>query len=104
VALVERIADDVRGRGNHTSAGDIGYHYVLSHWPPGAFGPDLRHGDRAGRAELRLATGARSDVADRGLGRQSGGFAEHFMLGTSSSGCTNGWRASHRAGDAGLAR
>jgi TorA maturation chaperone TorD len=29
-ALVEHIADDVRGRGNHTSAGDIGYHYVLS--------------------------------------------------------------------------
>lgn len=29
-ALVERIAADVRQRGNHTSAGDIGYHYVLS--------------------------------------------------------------------------
>jgi len=29
-ALVERIAADVRKRGNHTSAGDIGYHYVLS--------------------------------------------------------------------------
>jgi hypothetical protein len=29
-ALVGHIADDVRGRGNHTSAGDIGYHYVLA--------------------------------------------------------------------------
>jgi hypothetical protein len=29
-ALVAHIVDDVHARGNHTSAGDIGYHYLLS--------------------------------------------------------------------------
>jgi len=28
-SLVEKLASDIRGRGNHTSAGDIGYRYVL---------------------------------------------------------------------------
>ncbi|MBI5083105.1 MAG: family 78 glycoside hydrolase catalytic domain [Acidobacteria bacterium] len=29
-ALVERLADDIAARGNHTSAGDVGYTYVIS--------------------------------------------------------------------------
>lgn len=28
--LVERLVSDIRAKGNHTSAGDIGYHYVLA--------------------------------------------------------------------------
>ncbi|MGO9241237.1 MAG: family 78 glycoside hydrolase catalytic domain [Bryobacteraceae bacterium] len=81
-ALLAHIVDDVRARGNHTSAGDIGYHYVLSALAAG------------GRSDviLRLATEPTAPSYASQLARGATSLTEawdanpgssqnHFMLG-----------------------
>jgi len=70
-ALVEHIAADVRARGNHTSAGDIGYHYVLA----------------------ALAAGGRSDVIwDMATAKDAPSYASQLARGATS--LTEAWDAS----------
>ena len=81
-ALVGRIAADVRSRGKHTSAGDIGYHYVLSALAAGgeneliyatATAPD------APSYASQLARGATS--LTEAWDANPGASQNHFMLG-----------------------
>jgi len=81
-ALVDHIADDVRARGNHTSAGDIGYHYVLAALAAGGRSDviwDMATAKDAPSYASQLARGATS--LTEAWDANPGASQNHFMLG-----------------------
>ncbi len=81
-ALVGHIADDVRARGNHTSAGDIGYHYVLAALAAGGRSDviyDMATATSAPSYASQLARGATS--LTEAWDANPGASQNHFMLG-----------------------
>jgi hypothetical protein len=81
-ALVDHIADDVRSRGNHTSAGDIGYHYVLAALAAGGRSDviwDMATAKDAPSYASQLARGATS--LTEAWDANPGASQNHFMLG-----------------------
>jgi hypothetical protein len=81
-ALVNHIADDVRSRGNHTSAGDIGYHYVLAALAAGGRSDviwDMATAKDAPSYASQLARGATS--LTEAWDGNPGASQNHFMLG-----------------------
>jgi hypothetical protein len=81
-ALVDHIADDVRSRGNHTSAGDIGYHYVLAALASGGQSNliyDMATATSAPSYASQLARGATS--LTEAWDANPGASQNHFMLG-----------------------
>ena len=81
-ALVAHIADDVRARGNHTSAGDIGYHYVLAALAAGGRSDviwDMVTATDAPSYASQLARGATS--LTEAWDANPGASQNHFMLG-----------------------
>ena len=81
-ALVEHIADDVRARGNHTSACDIGYHYVLAALAAGGRSDviwDMATAKDAPSYASQLARGATS--LTEAWDGNPGASQNHFMLG-----------------------
>jgi hypothetical protein len=81
-ALVQHIADDVRARGNHTSAGDIGYHYVLAALTAGGQSNviyDMATATSAPSYASQLARGATS--LTEAWDANPGASQNHFMLG-----------------------
>jgi alpha-L-rhamnosidase len=81
-ALVDHIAGDVRSRGNHTSAGDIGYHYVLAALASGGQSNliyDMATATSAPSYASQLARGATS--LTEAWDANPGASQNHFMLG-----------------------
>ena len=81
-ALVDHIATDVRARGNHTSAGDIGYHYVLAALAAGGRSDviwDMATAKDAPSYASQLARGATS--LTEAWDANPGASQNHFMLG-----------------------
>ena len=81
-ALVQHIADDVRARGNHTSAGDIGYHYVLAALTSGGQSNviyDMATATSAPSYASQLARGA--TALTEAWDGNPGASQNHFMLG-----------------------
>jgi hypothetical protein len=81
-ALVDHIANDVRARGNHTSAGDIGYHYVLAALAAGGRSDviwDMATAKDAPSYASQLARGATS--LTEAWDANPGASQNHFMLG-----------------------
>jgi hypothetical protein len=81
-ALVDHIAEDVRARGNHTSAGDIGYHYVLAALAAGGRSDviwDMATAKDAPSYASQLARGATS--LTEAWDGNPGASQNHFMLG-----------------------
>jgi hypothetical protein len=81
-ALVQHIADDVRARGNHTSAGDIGYHYVLAALTASGQSNviyDMATATSAPSYASQLARGATS--LTEAWDGNPGASQNHFMLG-----------------------
>ena len=81
-ALVEHIAGDVRARGNHTSAGDIGYHYVLAALAAGGRSDviwDMATATDAPSYASQLSRGATS--LTEAWDANPGASQNHFMLG-----------------------
>jgi hypothetical protein len=81
-ALVERLAADIRERGNHTSAGDIGYRYVLAALLDAGRGDvifDLANQRTAPSYAAQLSAGATSLTEAWDANPQSS--QNHLMLG-----------------------
>ena len=86
--VLEALVRDVRAHGNGTTAGDVGYRYVLRALADGGRSDvifDMNH--QSEQAGLRVPAGPGRDFVDRGLGRQPALVAEPFHA-----------RADHRSG------
>ena len=70
-AVLENLIKDIRAHGNHVTAGDIGFHYVVRALTDNGRSDVLFDMlSRQRLAKLRLPVGARRDHAHRGVGRQ----------------------------------
>ena len=81
-AVLDRIVQDIRKRGNQQTAGDIGFWYLLQ--ALARTGPQrrhLRHGRPHRHGQLRLHRPQRLDLDARGLGRGHRRSMNHCMLG-----------------------
>ena len=76
-AVLENLIKDIRAHGNHVTAGDIGFHYVVRALTDNGRSDVLFDMlSRRRLAKLWLPVGARRDDADRGLGHKSQIVAE----------------------------